>query len=285
MADGQFILQSSAPVDQGGSGTYSMLERDGFLFLGIQKETDDSFTSRINVFNSGLELIGSYEFNSPVRHLLSFIDDKAVLNPFDSSLPFIVVDLSDPYQPVTLGELTLPDDFCQCMFINNKRMIVLEYVWVFTRERDDTHTRRLINGLKLTLYDISEISEPVILSTATIGNEHTNMDMFGEYFTFFYSDIERGLIYLPVSHRAEAADEYTRNVFNGIAVFDISANTIEHDGTITSYSEVSSNVNLWDRATVIGGLYYSTSRSGIQVYDTETLQLLHGLSYNAEDIK
>jgi uncharacterized secreted protein with C-terminal beta-propeller domain len=107
-------------------------------------ENDIYKLERISLIDSGLgkpgERIQSVRFNKEIATIVTFLRTD----------PFYTVDLSDPYHPVIAGELEIPG------FSTYQHPWTEDLVIGIGFDADDG----VVTGMKLSLYDISDITNP-----------------------------------------------------------------------------------------------------------------------------
>jgi uncharacterized secreted protein with C-terminal beta-propeller domain len=116
-------------------------------------EGGDQPHTNIYVLDSELNIVGSIIGISPSERLYAtrFMGDYAYLVTFRVIDPFFVIDLSDPENPVILGELKIPGFSSMLQPLWDSLVIGIGY------DVNET-TRRMY--LKLSLFDVSDPSNP-----------------------------------------------------------------------------------------------------------------------------
>jgi len=158
--------------------------------------------------------LGKGELMMAVR----FQGPKATIVTYLQTDPLFVVDLEDPYHPVLMGELQVPG-FSQYLFpINDTYLIGVG---------QDAN-----NALKLALFDISIMSQPMQVCNLTIGDRFTSSLVFTDPKAFLYDPIHN-IVVLPVSLYLGAP--WPSLVFDGVFVIGIESQGFVIQANITHY--------------------------------------------------
>lgn len=163
--------------------------------------TTEYFTSNgtitannVYVLDSLLNVVGSLERVAPEEsiHSARFLEDKLYLVTYQRIDPFFVIDLSTD-MPKVLGALKIPG--------------YSSYLHPY----DDTHIMGIGKetkqnqygglepiGVKIALFDVSDVSKPVTVDTYLIGGEGTDSEILSDPKAFLF-DKEKNLLSIPVS--------------------------------------------------------------------------------------
>ncbi len=114
-------------------------------------------------------------------YAVRFSGDRAYLVTFERIDPLYVLDLSDPQDPIIAGELEVPgfSDFIHPVSDN----------LILALGKDVTPTDQgfaWFGGLKVDLYNVSDISNPVSLSSMSIGDRGTDSEALYDRHAFTY---------------------------------------------------------------------------------------------------
>lgn len=148
-------------------------------------------TNNVYVLDGDLKTVGILEDLAPGERIYSvrFMGDKAYMVTFRQVDPLFVIDLSRPAEPKILGFLKIPG--------------VSDYLHPY----DDTHVIGLgrdaseegrILGMKLSLFDVSNVSAPREISKYIIGGRGTSSEALSDHKAFLFSR-EKSLLVIPVS--------------------------------------------------------------------------------------
>ncbi|MES9942870.1 MAG: beta-propeller domain-containing protein [Candidatus Thiodiazotropha sp. 6PLUC2] len=150
-------------------------------------------------------------------YAVRFNQDKGYLVTFEQIDPLIAVDLSDSRNPFVAGELEVPG------FSTYLHPIEGEKILAIGRESGD---------LKLSLFDISDLSQPTLLFDHLAGNGSYS-EAGDDHHAFTWFEQEK-ILALPVSKRNFSLGIY--NYFKGLELFKVTADdgiqlygSINHD--------------------------------------------------------
>jgi hypothetical protein len=175
----------------------------------------------LEVIDDKLEIIGRLEGLAPGEDIYAarFIGTRGFLVTFVKVDPLFTIDLSDPANPVVAGELKVPgySDYIHPLgddhLITIGKNAILEGSTVWYQ------------GLQLSIFDISDFSNPQLMYTELIGDRGTTSEALDNHkaFTFW---AENGLLAIPVDlyeHQTEPAYPYSYGVhtFTGLYVYRV----------------------------------------------------------------
>jgi len=204
---------------------FSMDEYNGqFRIATTTGNWREKSLNHIYVTDENLEIIGKLEDLASGERVYSarFVEDKVYIVTFRQIDPLFVIDLSNPTQPEVLGYLKIPG--------------VSEYLHPYDENHligvglDATEEGR-VKGLKLSLFDITDFSNPKELSKYTIGEAGTYSEVLSDHKAFLFSK-SKNLLVLPVS----LTEENRWNYWQGVYVFKIDLEKgFELKGKITHF--------------------------------------------------
>ena len=107
-------------------------------------------------------------------HAVRFMGDRGYMVTFIKTDPLFVIDLSQPQNPRVLGELTMPGysdylhpyDATHLIGVGKDAVDSVQgnFAWY--------------QGLKLALFDVSDVNNPVLVANYSIGDRGTNSAVF-----------------------------------------------------------------------------------------------------------
>jgi len=205
---------------------FSVDEYEGYLRVA----TTTSWTNRENavyVLTSDLTPVGALTGLAPSEMIYSarFLGDTLYLVTFRQVDPLFVIDLSDPAEPRVLGELKIPGFSSYLHPVDENHVLGIGY---------------LNNTVKITLFDVSDPSQPIEQSTYVVGDP---LSMYtwartsaADDHKAVLFDLERGLLVIPVDIVYIYGYTGATLLPSGAYVFDISVTdglalrgTIVHD--------------------------------------------------------
>ena len=183
---------------------FSVDEYDGNLRVALY----DNNGSKVVIFNKKLEKIGETSYLAPGENMYSsrFIGNKAYLVTYRTMDPLYVIDLSDPTSPTVLGELKIPGYSTYLHPYDENHLIGIGMETKETVHRDSygkvISTTASIVGMKMALFDVSDVYNPKQISSTIIGDSRTTSAILTNHKALLFSK-EKELIAIPVNNYAE----------------------------------------------------------------------------------
>ena len=167
----KFSLDSSGSADYEASGTaigspvnqYAFHEYDGRLFVATTSGRTDSESFVTVLEDDGRALkqvgqVGNLGRNEDI-YAVRYIADKAYVVTFRQTDPLYVIDLSDPTNPTTEGELKITGYSAYLHPVGEDLLLGVG------REATDTG---FVTGAKVSLFDVSDPSDPRTLDSLVL---------------------------------------------------------------------------------------------------------------------
>ncbi len=161
---------------------------------------------------------------SPDESIFSarFIDDRFYLVTFQQIDPFFVIDLSTD-TPRILGELKIPG-FSNYLHPYGEEHII--GIGRGTKEVGNNRVQQL--GIKIALFNVSDVSNPKVADDVIIGDSSTNSEALHNHKSFFL-DKARGVLSIPINGDSDSLDRMSGskiiapdyNRWIGFYVFDL----------------------------------------------------------------
>ncbi len=220
--------------------------------------------------------------------------------------PLYVVDLSDPTHPRALGELKIPGYSTYLHPYDENHIIGIGMETQENVVRDANgkvlRTTSTIVGMKMALFDVSDVTNPVQVSSTIIGDRRTTSAILTNPKALLFSK-EKELIAIPINNFAEdfgisssatsyasVVQSYTNYakpyISEGYAVYRINLQEgFTLKGVITH--EKTTTRNYWrNNSKLLRGLYigqdlFTVSENGIKVNDLDSLTLKNELVFSA----
>jgi hypothetical protein len=180
-----------------------------------------------------------------------------------------VIDLTDVNSPKVLGYVKLPGYSTYLHPISNTTILG------FGRDTYETKDGFIKNGgLKAALFDVSNPSEPKVLSEVIIGDETTSSDLQYDHKSFVY-DPEKKLFLIPTNsynYKVEGSSSMSE-----LQVIKVDSNSLEKLDRVT----LQKSTEKWGYVPQISKLVYSGSN--IFAYSYEGLILVDYDNFNFKD--
>ena len=283
---------------------FSMDENNGYFRIATTKnrswsrfgneDTRESY-SNLYVLDGDMKVVGEVEGLAKGEKIYSvrFMQNRAYLVTFKQIDPLFVIDLTDPINPIVAGELKVPGYSSYLHPYDDVTLIGLG------KETNDSGS--IIGGIKLSLFDVSDISDPKEIDKYVLGDRSSNSIAINEHKAFLFSK-EKNLLVIPVSMQEETvwdimeAEEgiesgeniksmppTKRKYFNGAAVFNISEKGFELKGKIDHSGENDNNYR-WNngvrRSLYIDDTLYTLSGEYLKANGLDSLQEVKSIKFN-----
>lgn len=221
--------------------------------------------SNIYCFNetgNSLRVIGELEDLAPGEDIYAarFIGTRGFLVTFEKIDPLFAIDLTDPSNPVVAGELEVPGYSNYIHPLGENHLITLGKDVLLDKGT------AWYQGLQLSIFDITDFSNPQLLYTQIIGDRGTDSEALVNHkaFTFWQTN---NLLAIPVDlyeHQGEPEYPYSkgRHTFTGLYVYRISIeNGFEYLGRISTAQDASQTYNngYWSRGLFIDKHVYAVT--------------------------
>ena len=256
---------------------YSMDEKDGNLRIAL--ETIDG--TRIAILDDKLHLLGETEKVAEDEEMRSsrFVGDKAYLVTYETTDPLFVVDLSDVKDPKVLGELKIPGYSTYLHPYDDTHLIGIGVDTEEIIDRDEfgevISSRAIVTGMKMSLFDVSDVNNPKQLSQTTIGDSRTVSAVLTNPKALLFSK-EKELIAIPVNNYK---DEFSIEDYEDGE--DVTEAFLDYDKPYVSEGYFVYNINLENGFTLKGVINHEKSES--THYYNRNSKLLRGL-YIEDDL-
>jgi len=198
-------------------------------------------TSRNNVYvlDMSLHIVGALEDLAPGERIYSarFMGDRCYLVTFKKVDPLFVIDLENPYAPWVLGELKVTGYSDYLHPYDENHIIGIGKETEAAEEGDFAWYQ----GVKISLFDVSDVSNPIEVDKYEIGDRGTDSPLLRDHKALLF-DRSRNLLVLPVLvaeiDESRYPGEFPSNaygdyVWQGAYIFDISLDGLVLKGRIT----------------------------------------------------
>ncbi len=176
---------------------FSMDEHNGKFRIAT---TSEFYTSRgsvlhnnVYVLDNNLKIAGSLEKIAPNESIYSarFMGDRLYLVTFQRIDPFFVIDLSTD-TPKILGELKMPgySNYLHPYDENN-------IIGIGKESKENKYGGIEIFGVKVALFDVSNVNNPREVDVITIGDQGTESDVLWDHKALLF-DKEKNILSIPI---------------------------------------------------------------------------------------
>ena len=180
---------------------YSLDEKDNHLRIALY----DNDGSRVAIFDEDLKQIGISDNVAKGEKMYSsrFIGDKVYFVTYKTIDPLFVMDLSNETKPKVLGKLKIPGYSTYLHPYDEKHIIGIgmETKEIINRNSNGKviSTTAKVVGMKMALFDVSNVNSPVQISSVVIGDSRTTSAILTNPKALLFSK-EKSLIAIPVNN-------------------------------------------------------------------------------------
>lgn len=265
---------------------FSMDEFNGYFRIVTTSGWPSS--SNVYILDQQLHLVGKLEGLAPGENMYAarFMADRCYLVTFKKIDPLFVIDLKDPLNPHVLGELKIPGYSDYLQPYDETHLIGIGKETVESGVGDFAWYQ----GVKISLFDVSNVSAPKEMSKVTIGDRGTDSPVLRDAKALLFSR-SRNLLVLPVLVAKIDASKYPEGVppyaygdyvWQGAYVFNISEETgFTQLGTISQINTAGTQISSYysssydiKRSMYIDDVLYTISDKMIKMNDLDNLEEL-----------
>jgi len=267
---------------------FSMDEYDGH-FRVATTTWGETTGNHVYILDMDLNIVGSLEDLAPGETIYSarFMGERGYLVTFKQVDPLFVIDLSDPNNPRELGYLKVtgysdylhPYDETHIIGIGKETTDAGEFAWY--------------QGVKISLFDVSDVSNPQEIDKLEIGDRGSDSPVLYDHKAFLF-DRARNLLVMPILVAEVDQSEYPEGVpswaygepvWQGAYVFDISIDEgLQIRGRITHIDDLSELEEGYyyyyspfavERSLRIDDVLYTISQAKIKMNSLEDLAYIN----------
>jgi uncharacterized secreted protein with C-terminal beta-propeller domain len=203
------VIQKFA-IDNGNVSYVSKGEVSGYLLNQYSMDefgerfrvatTSEYYTSKgvimannVYVLDESLNILGSVENVAPEESIYSarFMGDKLYLVTYQRIDPFFVIDLSTD-TPIVLGALKIPGYSSYLHPYDDTHVI-----GIGKETKQNQYGGMETVGVKMSLFDVSDVAKPVAVDTYLIGGPGTDSEILSDPKAFLF-DKEKNILSIPV---------------------------------------------------------------------------------------
>lgn len=244
--------------------------------------------NHLYILDSDLNIVGKVEDLAKGERIYSarFMGERAYMVTFRQIDPLFVIDLSSPTAPQVLGYLKVTG-YSDYLHPYDKNHII-----GIGKETIAQGRRTWQQGVKISLFDVSDVANPKEISKFEIGDRGTHSEALNDHKAFLFS-YDRNLLVLPITLAEIDESQYVgevpnwasgKQVWQGAYIFDISLeNGIRFRDRITHMENNTKNeYGYYDlpygyqvrRSLYMDNTLYTVSNKVIKANDLNTIQEL-----------
>ena len=304
----RFALQG-ASTNYTGRGTvpgnilnqFSMDEHKSYFRIAtttgeVWSRGQDISKNHIYVLDNELKLAGKVENVAPGEKIYSarFMGDRAYMVTFRNVDPFFVIDLKDPQKPQILGKLKIPG-YSDYLHPYDENHIIGFGKDTVEMKGWNGEPQAFYQGLKIAIFDVTDVSKPVEMSKVVIGDRGTDSEILNNHKALLFSK-EKNLMAFPVTlmektpgvkDKPNAPPAYGSFSFQGAYIYNIDLkNGLQYKGRIshlapTDYQKAGDywydSDNNVKRILYIGNVLYTISPGQIKAQSIADLKFISSL--------
>lgn len=280
---------------------FSMDEYNSFFRIATTSdkytENTSNTSNNIYVLDEALQMKGKIEDIAPGELIYSarFMSNRVYLVTFRTVDPFFVIDLTNPAQPKILGKLKIPGYSNYLHPYDENHIIGFGKDTVETKDYQGIPQAYYL-GMKVALFDVSDLKNPVEMDKVTIGDRGTDSELLNNHRALLFAK-DKNLLAFPVTvnqvnqsslkQAPGSSPAYGSFAFQGAYVYNISlTGGLKYKGRITHlsqedylkagdyWSEQDSSIK---RILTIGNNLYTVSATTIQAHQINDLKLVGSL--------
>ena len=248
-------------------------------------------SNNLYTLDSQLNILGRVENIAPGEIIYStrFMGDRAYMVTFRTVDPFFVIDIRDPKSPKVLGKLKIPgySNYLHPYDENN----IMGFGKDTTEVKGPYGTQAYYEGMKIAMFDVSNVADPVEKDLEIIGVRGTESELLRNHRALLFSR-EKNLLAFPVTVMEAVPDpvgrpSYGSFAFQGAYVYQVNGQGFTLKGRISHLTgdDYLKAGDYWGdtdksirRILYIDDVLYTLSDSMIQAHQMKDLKHLGSLS-------
>ncbi len=298
--DGEIIPVASGQVPGYVLNQFSMDEHNDHFRIAtttghIARSWEEATSqNHVYVLDMDLNIVGRLEDLAPGETIYSarFMGDRCYLVTFRKVDPLFVIDMKNPRNPKVLGQLKITGYSDYLHPYDEHHIIGIGKETEAAEEGDFAWYQ----GMKISLFDVSDVSDPIEIAKYEIGDRGTDSPVLYDHKAFLF-DKEKRLLVLPVLVAEIDEDKYLGEIppnaygepiWQGAYVFDISIETrlvfkggithLEDDADLLRRGYYMSSPYSVKRALYIDNVLYTISDKKIKMNNLENLDEINQIT-------
>jgi inhibitor of cysteine peptidase len=242
--------------------------------------------NNVYVLDTDLKIAGKLEEIAPDERIYStrFIGNRLYMVTFKRMDPLFVIDLSDPTDPKVLGKLKIPG-FSDYLHPYDENHII----GVGKETAENEWGGVSIKGVKVSLFDVSDVNNPEQVSTYEIGKPGTDSEALRDHKAFLF-DKQKNLLVIPIREVLEKGQYdsrygyYRERVWQGAYVLGISPQDgIKLKGKISHFDDFEDQYYYWGspgavrRSLYMDDVLYTISARKVVMNDLQDISEINSI--------
>lgn len=236
--------------------------------------------NNVFVMDNDLKIAGKLEEIAPDERIYStrFIGNRLYMVTFKRMDPLFVIDLSDPTEPKVLGQLKIPG-FSDYLHPYDENHIIGVGKETAENEWGGVSTK----GVKISLFDVSDVNNPEQIGTYEIGKAGTDSEALRDHRAFLF-DKKKNLLVIPIREILEKGQYdsrigyYRERIWQGAYVLNITPeNGIAMRGKISHFDDFEEQYYYWGspaavrRSLFMDDVLYTISARKVMMNDLKEI--------------
>lgn len=267
---------------------FSMDEHNGYFRVAITKgnmwNDDNPSANNLFIFDENLKVVSSIEDLARGERIYSarFMGDRVYIVTFRETDPLFVIDATDPVAPKVMGELKIPGFSNYLHPYDENHLIGFGHDTKAVPNKDSKEPIILTEGVKLSMFDVSDMKNPKEKFTEIIGGRGTYSSLNYDHKALLF-DKTRNLFAFPINvyNSVEDNDWDGEFEFQGAYIYDVTTENgftfqskISHMKGKAPYEEWENEIS---RLLYIGDTLYALSNSKISSHEIGDYQVIEEL--------
>lgn len=260
--------KGNALVDGRIINQFSMDEYNGYFRIATTESNMQSngfeSTNNVYVIDKNMNIVGTIKNIAPGERIYStrFMKDKLYMVTFKQVDPLFVIDLKTPSEPKILGFLKIPG-YSTYLHPYDENTII-----GFGMETDNEGDRVFNKGMKVALFDVSNVNEPKQKASLEIGGKGTYSPTLYNHKALM--EYKKYNVYAFEVSETSNDDRYNL-VFNGVYLLQVKDDKIEVKTKI-SHVENNNAYYMGYKTIFINNLMYVFSEDAVSVVNLDSMK-------------
>lgn len=266
LENGKFTFKAETDVDGQVNNQFSMDENGDTFRIATTTSLwyiDENTSNNLYILNGKLEEVGKITGFAKEEKIYSvrYVGDKAYVVTFKQTDPLFVIDLSVPTNPQILGELKIPGYSTYLHPYDETHLIGFGY------DTKENGTQITTNGLKMAMFDVSDLNNPKELFKIAIGDsKYTYSELLYNHKALLFSK-EKNIIAFPL----RAYEKGKINTRAAIYEIDLEKGFILKGEIANTNDKYDEQV---ERIVFVNNTYYTLSKALVKAANMETLEII-----------
>ena len=264
LIDSKVEFKEFAEVEGRIINQFAMDETEGYFRIATTVSVNDTTSNNIYILDARLKEIGRLTNIAEGEKIYSvrYAENKLYMITYEQVDPLFVIDLSNPREPKILGELKVPGYSSYLHPFDENHLIGIgEETKVSENGNEETI------GLKISLYDISDVNSPKEISKYIIEGDTVYTEALYNHKALLFIK-ESGILAFPIS-----ISTGPKSAIYGAEILSVSIEGgIQEKGRVVTDENGRDYKKSVDRIIYIGDNLYTISRASIIANNIITLE-------------